>query len=66
MKQWTYKLTVMDYRFDIPCKRELIRTVQGEFESDAYNDMAFSLKSHNIDIEDCELFEEKVLSGTEQ
>lgn len=53
MKTWKYKLTIKDYNKDGE-EKEIIRSVSGEVESQAFNSLAFSLPP-SVDIVDCEV-----------
>jgi uncharacterized protein YxeA len=53
MKEWTYKLKIIDYDKDGE-EKEVIRKTVGDFENEEYNKMAYSF-STSVDIEECEL-----------
>ena len=59
MKQWTYKLTYIDYDKD-DGEQEVIKSAVGEIEAEAYQRMALTFPA-SVDIENSELLEEKEL-----
>ena len=57
MKEWTYKLKIVDYDKDGE-EKEVIRKTVGDFENVEYNKMACSFPA-SVDIEECELLNER-------